>query len=251
MFRVALFFFCGLSCAHADEHLIPEDSEYARGHTDEYRNWYVEYFKASYEHGVVARLIVQPSFETEHVVGLRVFKEKAYIFSDLATMQVWGFEPNGKGFKVVVKNGKPVSKNGYSTMVEAKYPAEFQDIPKLSCSREIEIPLALHIRRAWQEVLLETKYPTGSRMGGRDGINYHFSAKSDDYFEYAGKVWTPAPQSRPGKLVKIASIMSEYCWNGNRKVVHRLDDALASLTGGAKVKSQSRPSSGATDSDER
>ena len=61
----------------------------------------------------------------------------------------------------------------------------------------------------WRAMLLRTRYP--KRFGvGRDGVNYHFETHGGGVGFMSGKTWSPRPDTAPGKLVELCSLLLRY-----------------------------------------
>lgn len=57
-------------------------------------------------------------------------------------------------------------------------------------------------------MLLGTRYADDDILG-MDGVTYHFSMDLGRE-TMAGKTWSPDPESKPGKLVKISDLMVDF-----------------------------------------
>ncbi|MCM2681535.1 hypothetical protein [Echinimonas agarilytica] len=207
--------------AYASENLEPEDSQFSGEIMGGYTHLVLNYLSAAYSDDAVVRLIGFPSFSPEYALWVERKEEKYQIIYQSPEMQLWGYQmiPMMEQGAVQVMNdeGEFVKDEEGLAELESKYPKTPEEIPRKSCSKKIDKDLAEQIIFVWQEMLLETKYPRDMTMG-LDGETYHFSGSVNGFGNYAGKVWSPNPKSRTGKLVEIAYLMTDYCLKGKRKI---------------------------------
>lgn len=221
MIKKIILFICLSQITHAADNLEPEDSQFSGEFMADYTHLVLSYLGAAYEKDVLIRLIGFPSFSPEYALWLQEKeKGKFQIVYESPEIQLWGYQmmPLMKQGAVQVMNedGEFVKDEEGLKELESEYPEKPGDIPRKSCKREIDKRLADKIVYVWTEMLLNTRYPRELSMG-LDGQTYHFSGKVHGFTNYAGKVWSPNPESKTGKLVEVASLMTEYCLKGKRK----------------------------------
>lgn len=232
MIRKILLFLIFTQFAHATENLEPEDSQFSGEFMGGYTRLVLNYLGAAYDEDVLVRLIGLPSFSPEYAVWLQKNGDRYHIAYESPEMQLWGYQmmPLMEQGAVQVMNddGKFVKDEKGLKELESKYPKNPEDIQRKSCKKEIDKDLADKIVYVWNEMLLGTQYPRGRTMG-LDGETYHFSGRGNGYENYAGKVWSPNPDSKTGKLVEIAHLMTEYCQKGRNKIKKELTKKVGSF----------------------
>ncbi|MGH1542607.1 MAG: hypothetical protein ACRBHB_19450 [Arenicella sp.] len=231
MFKKILLFIFLTQITHASEHLEPEDSQFSGRFLEKYIETVLSYLSSAYEDDVEVRLIGLPSFSPEYALGVIAKEKKYYIFYESPEIQLWGYESISsmkRGLENVKNNKRLLAESKKSLKaLESKYPANPQDIPRRSCKKEIDKDLAEKIIYIWHEMLLGTRY-SREPMVGADGEMYHFSGVVKNGIGiYAGQIWSPPSDSKTGKLVKMSSLMSEYCLKGKpeteKNLVNRVD----------------------------
>lgn len=211
----------------ASDHLEPEDSTFSSDFSNEYHNQVVTYFRSGFDDKVILRSIVLPSFEPEYMVGIKKVDAGYSVFYDRPEVQLWAYDYvfNLKQKELEeIKSEYPAEYEEKLNKLKQQYPKNILDAKHVSCEKPIDKNLAKDIHFIWIEMLLKTKYSRESHLG-RDGVTYHFSGinylfeqEQDDLkvlmrFNgvYAGKVWSPEPKFKTGKLVEISDLMVDYC----------------------------------------
>ncbi|WP_444942389.1 hypothetical protein [Microbulbifer sp. ZKSA004] len=229
--RIFIIWFIS-STAFASEHLEPEDSQFSRELFGGYTHLVLSYLGSAYEEDVIVRLIGFPSFSPEYVLGIKQNDKENYIFFESPKMQLWGYQMmplmEEGSVKVMNDEGEFVKDEAGLKELESQYPKSPQEIPRIRCKKEIRQELADKIQYVWQEMLYETRYPRDFSMGA-DGQTYHFSAKMFGNLNYAGKVWSPSPESKTGKLVRISDLMVDYCLEGKRRIRKELEKKVSTF----------------------
>ena len=124
------------------------------------------------------RAIVEPSFQSEWVVDVTPpTGGVAQIQLVVATRPVW---------------------NGGTPLVQ----------PIQRSDGTLTSDLAERLRRIWLNMLQGVR-PSAKPRLGLDGVNYHFAAFVQGEGILAGEVWTPATDTRPERLVRLAMLLRE------------------------------------------
>lgn len=225
MLKKLLLFISLTQFVYASENLEPEESQFSGEFMGDYTHLVLSYLGAAYDEDVLVRLIGFPSFSPEYALWIQEKDGKYRIAYESPEMQLWGYQmmPLIEQGSVQVMNddGEFVKDEEGLKELESKYPKKTEDIPRNSCKKDIDKELADKIVFIWQEMLLQTKY-TKDLIMGLDGEAYHFSGRVNGFGNYAGKVWSPRPESKTGKLVEISNLMSNFCLKGNRKIKKEL-----------------------------
>ena len=102
--------------------------------------------------------------------------------------------------------------------LKSSLPANPKDVPLTRCEKPLDTAVAQRITSAWIGVLRETRYLPAETGIGLDGTTYHFSGyhrpPGKNYNEgfFAGQTWSPDPDTKPGRLAKLASSLVQYCY---------------------------------------
>jgi len=239
-----------------DEHLLPEDSVYTDvslrvvdpfyDFDKDYEENVVQVLFDAFNHTVVARVVVYPSFQPEYVVGL-VLNDKKYGLLHLEpSVQLYSFE----ALEIIKAGGyKPLddpdgSKHAASIReLQDQLPASRDDVVIERCEREISETMGAKLYNLWSEMLFRTRYPdlrpadpeSKAQMInlGIDGVRYHFSFDHPGIV-LAGNIWSPRPESNTGQFVSITNLMKEACHaEDNEKILteieRRVDDLMTTL----------------------
>lgn len=197
---------------NAKEHLSPEQSQFTGIFMPDYYGMVIDALSEAYDKDVIVRAMVLPSFSQEYALGVRKHSNEFRIFAVWPEKKLWGYKTlalMNAGAYNAVKDGKEVKDTEGIRRLEKKYPANYKDVPLERCSEEITPEIANTIAAVWESMLLGTRYKKGGARGF-DGTTYHFSMKVD-YEEIAGKVWSPKPDSKTGKLVTLTDAMLAFC----------------------------------------
>ena len=202
--------------AFAADRLMPEPSVFAGDDfTREYDAMVVSALADAYSADVKVRAVVFPSFRTEYAIGLKE-KQSSYVaFCLRPELQLWGYETLKMMKAGSIKNittGGPVDQERDKRDVaklEASLPASFRDVPIIAGEIPLERDVALRLVDLWEAMLRQTRYDREVGIGF-DGVTYHFSMRSGNQ-DLAGQVWSPAPESTTGLLVRIVETLRHLC----------------------------------------
>lgn len=224
----------------AVEHLIPEGSTFGG------QDWLRDYdfmvatvLKDAFVPSVAARVIVEPSFQTEYAVGVTVDKEQYSIFTLAPAIHLWGYQllHDMEDEQVrVVKEGQGVRDDDDIARLRTLLPTDWHDVKFKRCSIGIDAALGKRIVEIWHRVLAETRFaeadnPPWNKSGNSlenetvvlDGIQYHFA--SGDMAGYA----TSPRSGAPAELVFIADEMAAYCSTKKLSVLSDLSTKVGVL----------------------
>ena len=238
--------------ALAQDHLVPEPS--AIGGDDyvgKYQEQVATVLHEVYDRNVRIRMIAQPSFSAEYVVGI---KDNSSIFVVTPAQQVWQYESlrmmEHGSVAVVSKDGKaPPADDPNGTKADIAelretLPADYRDVKLDRCQIAIDPKLADRTVEVWKEILLQTRFVRGPEpvkgadgkliytvTVGLDGETYHFSMRDGSGDVFAGSTWSPSKDTKPAKLVEIAETMRNYCTTKNSDDLAKLSREVDALLG--------------------
>jgi hypothetical protein len=198
--------------AWAGDHLEPEDSQFSGLFMPQYNDMVIDALGEAYADNVRARAMVFPSFSPEYAVGILSEDEKYKVFHLEPEKQYWGYMSlalKKSEAEQVVNDGELKRDAEGIKRLEEAYPENYEDIEVQRCRRPFAAEVAEKAVDIWLYMLLETRYSDDLSIG-LDGTTYHFSAPYGHKI-LAGKVWSPASDSKTGKLVAIINSMVEYC----------------------------------------
>ncbi len=172
----------------------------------EYADLVTRVLNDAYSPEVLARVIVIPSFENEHAIGIRRKNGRYYLFYIRPNIDIWlpvmmlhradeaeNIDEDAAETADTNEEDKECTYKYLSILETAK--VETSEIP-------VEEDLATNLVHVFSEMLFETKFPRVDRVG-IDGTTYHFSVGRD----LAGKTWSPDENTKVGQLVEITRLM--------------------------------------------
>jgi len=143
------------------------------------------YENKSPENRIVIRVIVNPSFSSEYVIGIRQEGDKYIAFKLTAKENVW----------VNIQESREKTKSG--GLPQKKIEVDISEM-------EVSEQTYKAIKTSWKKMIQNTKYPN-ELSGGLDGISYHFT----DSNLRSGWAWNPEPESQTGYLVKLTELLGQ------------------------------------------
>lgn len=220
----------------AGDHLEPEESIYSGDFfLKDYESQLLTYFGEFYQNGVMLRLISIPSFSPEYALAIIKENNRYYVLHQKPERQLWSYqmelpfklnqldELNAKGVVTVDEYENKLKE------IAQSYPENPMEMPRVSCRKEINEKLTLDVHELWMKMLLQTKY-SPEPSSGVDGQTYHFSAPMHGMvLNYAGKVWSPEPNTKTGLLVDISDLLVEYCLKPDEGKITKLLKKKANL----------------------
>jgi hypothetical protein len=214
--------------AAAADHLEPEAS--ILGGEDEgflyYDTVVAGVLKDAYDQNVVARAIVEPSFQPEYAVGLVSDKGRYSIFTLVPALHLWSYEileEMESGRSTILKDGKQVRDDQGIAELRAHLPADWHEVKVKRCDAAIDKAVATKILAAWQSVVFDTRFDKPASDGSvtetitLDGTSYHFAASGA--VDLAGQTANPDASSPPGQLADMAEKMATYCASRKRDLI--------------------------------
>lgn len=158
--------------APRDQRLSPED-----GMFDDYRAAEQYLFRDAFASDVLARVVVEPSFQTEYAVAVVRRGQDYALFALSPSEHIWS------------------SSNRAHIRI-----------------RRCDVPLPDWVAKAtlnsWSRLLRAPRSPASF---GLDGEFYHF-AMTISGTPITGQAWSPDPGAPPGMLVDIAERLAKACW---------------------------------------
>ncbi|MET1111566.1 MAG: hypothetical protein ABWX67_08595 [Allosphingosinicella sp.] len=93
--------------------------------------------------------------------------------------------------------------------LEKGLPADPGDLPLTRCALAVDAPTATALTAAWRRMLGSVRQGD-ELLAGADGTSYTFSMAAEGR-TLAGETWSPRPDTRPGRIARLAEAMREYC----------------------------------------
>lgn len=222
---------------HANEHLEPEYSQFARAGLPPsatslrpYHEIVIAVLQGAFDADVRARLIAMPSFTPEYALGIRENQGGYKIFHLASQSQLWSYENLKTLREIQEAGGLPGQDANIAEAIaeyESRLPEDFHDVETSYCEFEIPPGLAEDLLSVWERLLLETRYGDQAPVG-RDGTDYHFSMLANGVV-MAGKVWSPDPQSKTGAMVSITETMKNLCLTADQNLLAQLEPQLDTM----------------------
>jgi hypothetical protein len=207
----ALFLLLISAFSYGQEHLEPEVSVFSDDVLHDYHRMVVDGFEEAFERNVLARVIVIPTFFPEYAIALK---------EDSGTYRLFRLAPEESYWGVYYSSEYGSDRRDANSHREPK-------IAVKSCEREITSDLASSILEVWEAMLLKTRHRKSEEIG-LDGVTYHFAGRFN-FQLFSGQIWSPGPDTPPGKLVELAKTMNAWCENGTSSNVESLERAVTAL----------------------
>ncbi|MEA3008921.1 MAG: hypothetical protein QOJ91_613, partial [Sphingomonadales bacterium] len=83
------------------------------------------------------------------------------------------------------------------------------DLPLTRCALAVDKSSATALTAAWRRMLGSVRQGE-ELLAGADGTSYTFSMEVEGR-TLAGETWAPRPDTRPGRIARLAEAMREYC----------------------------------------
>ena len=199
--------------APAQDHLVPESGTFEHPESLSYQLKFAKTFAQAFDEGVVLRSLVRPSFEDDHVVGVRIRDGQAEVFvlePSSSIARSYQLEACLEEIRAIEEAGEEPPPELIARRDRLRRTAVVpREIRAIRRARPIPPEVADGIRSIWEKMLLEVRHPKGPN-GGFDGVDYHFSAFLPRRGEIGGQVWSPDPRSRTGQLTRLADAMADH-----------------------------------------
>jgi hypothetical protein len=195
--------------ATAQEHLNPPGER--RSELADYEANVRLVLRGAFEPDVRLRVIVKPSFQPEHAIGLRERDGAFTVFSMAPKRMVWSYSlaalMRSGGIQGMNMDGTPIDMRQEARKILRGMPANPGDLPVSGCVAPVDAALAETLVTSWRRMLQSVE--PNERLG-LDGVTYVFSMPSSTG-ELVGEIWSPEEGSRTGDLVSLAGAMRAYC----------------------------------------
>jgi hypothetical protein len=195
----------------AQEHLVPDVDAFAD--PDSYLLKARKVFIHAFDNGVVARVLVLPSFRKEFCIGVSAEGEAVEAFVLEASYSIWStvlVDDCQEEIDTLVLNGENVPPELLGSLKAFKKQAvEFRTIKAMKRSRSIPRELCEEIKAVWEKVLLDVRHPKED-VNGLDGVSYHFSTFIKGRGDLSGQTWSPNEGSKMDRLTSLAETIGEY-----------------------------------------
>jgi hypothetical protein len=237
-FKLAACLFGMFSTAYAQDYLEPEDSIFTEFSPRVDYYWLNSYhsdvltvFREAFGYGVIARVVVIPSFQNESVLSLLKDGNKYSIFHLQSDFHIWRiqslkFYETGQ-IRSWDNEGNDRTQADIDEL-KKDMPASLDEIQMKRCELSIPTDLGMAVEKLWASMLYQTRYVKKNTIG-TDGITYHFSA-NDRHQEMAGQVWSPDEDSKTGKLVEIVEVLRTACVDQDASQFSRISGMVSALT---------------------
>jgi hypothetical protein len=199
-------------------HLEPEDSPYSP----------VRFELGSYDLVVFTSLLVTAEREAESLAPRWQREEMAGLVCKPSFAPEWALRVEGDrklGFWVILTEAE---KNlWYSTRGESEM---LSPVSVKRSSNELDKTVGTAVCNVWSKVLSQTRYSENPFLGC-DGVTYHFAYSKRGIPATAGKTWSPAETTIPGKLVALACSLKDYARDPDNQdaFLQAVNDQLAWL----------------------
>jgi hypothetical protein len=146
-----------------------------------------ELLAEAFDGDIVLQAVFLPSFQPERVAGIRKTAD--------------GFEAfaSRPSYHIAEKIG--------AAQLNKESP-DFRDLTVHTARRAISPPLTDRIRRIWQDMLLNARFPKNPRIG-TDGMDVHFSMWISGHGYIGGQIWSPE-RGKTAALEDLAEVLGDY-----------------------------------------
>jgi hypothetical protein len=223
--------------SHANEHLEPEYSQFARAGLPPsatslrpYHEVVITVLQGAFAPDVRARLVAMPSFTPEYALGIKENGGSYKIFHLASQSQLWSYENLKTLREIQDAGGLPGQETNIADAIaeyESRLPDDYHDVETSYCEFDIPSELAEDLLAVWEKLLLETRYGDQAPVGP-DGTDYHFSMAASGVV-MAGKVWDPDPQSKTGAMVSITETMKNLCLTADQNLLAQLEPQVDAM----------------------
>jgi hypothetical protein len=135
----------------------------------------------------VLQAVFLPAFEPEGVVGIRKTKDGLEAFASRPSYHI-------------------AEKIGAAQLTKSA--PDFHDLTVHTKTRAISAPLTERIRRTWQDMVLNARFPKSPRIG-TDGWDVHFSLWVSGHGFIGAQIWSPE-RGKTAALEDLAEVLGDY-----------------------------------------
>ena len=230
--KLRIFLLCAflnLSSVNADEHLIPEESEFTHLDRYDFDPYYANVksaFKNAYDRNIFARLIVIPSFTPEYALAVAKEDETYKIIHFSPSHHIWAIESMRS-----YRNDETIDE------LASSFPESVEDVTVETCELNIPTKLGENLYKLWGEMLYRTRYidqrpidsgEDSTMTFGLDGTTYHFAFEHQQQV-LNGKIWSPDEESPTGQFVEITNLMKRACLNSDLTAIEVMKNKIYAL----------------------
>jgi hypothetical protein len=184
------------------------------------------YFDEAFDHDVVLRVVVYPSFQPAYAVGIRNEQTGPVVFRLGQTEFPWSYPPmdliESGAFDERAEDGRGSTRDSRREAINQAFPADPQRVATSPCERPIDVGLADRIAAIWKTMILDA-IPPAEFTRGEDGADFDFSMPLAGDPLVEAYVWSPPEHSPAAHLIAISDWMAYYCQSDIP------DEALADL----------------------
>jgi hypothetical protein len=182
---IALALFAAAVTAVAQDRLLPERGVFTQD--EGYHIKVRELLAEAFDGDIVLQAVFLPAFETEAVAGIRKTHD--------------GFEAfaSRPSYRIAEKIG---------TAQLTKSAPDFHDLTVHTKTRAISAALTERIRRIWQDMVLNARFPKNPRVG-TDGWDVHFSLWVMGHGFIGAQIWSPG-NGKTLALVSLGDVLRGY-----------------------------------------
>jgi hypothetical protein len=183
---IALALFAAAVSALAQDHLIPERGVFTQD--EAYHIKVRELLAEAFGGEIVLQAVFLPSFEPEAIAGIRKTDNGFEAFASRSS------------YHIAEKIG--------AAQLSKESPPDFRDLTVHTKTCAISGALTERIRRIWQDMVLNARYPKSPRVG-TDGMDVHFSLWVLGHGFVGGQIWSPQ-RGKTAALEDLAEVLGDY-----------------------------------------
>jgi len=182
---VALALFATAATALAQDHLIPEGGVFTQD--EGYHIKVRELLAEAFDGDIVLQAVFLPAFEPEATAGIRKTKDGFEAFASRPSYHI-------------------AEKIGAAQLTKSA--PDFHDLTVHTKTRAISAALTERIRRAWQDMVLNARFPKSPRIG-TDGMDVHFSIWVSGHGYVGAQIWSPE-RGKAAAMEDLAEVLGDY-----------------------------------------
>ncbi|MEY2573135.1 MAG: hypothetical protein QOJ87_1348 [Verrucomicrobiota bacterium] len=183
---IALALFASGMTVLAKDHLIPERGVFTQD--EGYHIKVRELLAEAFDGDIVLQAVFLPSFQPEGIAGIRKTENGFEAFASRPSYHIAG------------KIG--------AAQLKQETPPDFHDLTVQTKTRAISAALTERIRRAWQDMVLNARFPKSPRRG-TDGMDVHFSIWVSGHGYVGAQIWSPE-RGKAAALEDLAEVLGDY-----------------------------------------
>lgn len=213
---IALALLATALTAFAQDHLIPERGVFTQD--EDYHIKVRELLAEAFDGDIVLQAVFLPSFQPEGITGIRKTENGFEAFASRPSYHIaerisWSrfsslpVIPLSEALKQLQEKGA-VHTDPNSENKNKESLADFSDLIVRTKTRPISTVLTERMRRAWQDMVLNARFPKNPRVG-TDGMDVHFSLWVLGHGYVGAQIWSPE-RGKAAALEDLAEVLGDY-----------------------------------------